>query len=31
VLQEESLVQIYDDAHVRTHRVNGRTFVWSDW
>jgi len=31
VLQEENLVQIYDDRHVRTHRVNGRTFVWSDW
>ena len=29
-LQEENLIQIYDDIHVRTHRVNGRTFVWSD-
>jgi iron complex transport system ATP-binding protein len=31
VLQEDNLVRIYDDTHVRTHRVNGRTFVWSDW
>ena len=25
-----NLVRIYDDEHVRTHRVNGRTFVWSE-
>jgi iron complex transport system ATP-binding protein len=31
VLREEILTRIYDDAHVRVRRVDGRTFVWSDW
>lgn len=31
VLQEERLMEIYDDEHVRSRRVDGRTFVWSDW
>lgn len=30
VLTEKNLMRIYDDQHVRTHRVNGRTFVWSE-
>ncbi|MFQ5791208.1 MAG: ABC transporter ATP-binding protein, partial [Acidobacteriota bacterium] len=31
VLREEELAQVYDDRHVRTRRVEGRTFVWSEW
>ena len=31
VLQEERLMEIYDDARVRSRRVDGRTFVWSEW
>jgi ABC-type cobalamin/Fe3+-siderophores transport system ATPase subunit len=30
VLREVVLADIYDDAHVRTSRVEGRTFVWSE-
>lgn len=29
VLCDETLRAVYDDAHVRTRRVEGRTFVWS--
>jgi len=31
VLQEDRLMEIYDDARVRSRRVDGRTFVWSEW
>lgn len=31
VLKESSLASIYDDPHVRTRRVDGKTFVWSEW
>jgi iron complex transport system ATP-binding protein len=31
VLREERLKEIYEDTHVRACRVDGRTFVWSEW
>ena len=31
VLRAERLVDIYDDPHVRSERLDGRTFVWSEW
>lgn len=31
VLQEEQLTAIYDDERIRSRRVEGRTFVWSEW
>ena len=31
VLQEDRLMEIYDDARVRSRRVDGRTFIWSEW
>ncbi|HXV61899.1 MAG TPA: ABC transporter ATP-binding protein [Vicinamibacteria bacterium] len=31
VLSEKRLAAIYDDPHVRTREVAGRTFVWSEW
>ena len=31
VLQEDRLMEIYDDERVRSRRVDGRTFVWSEW
>jgi iron complex transport system ATP-binding protein len=30
VLNEETLSDVYDDPHVRAHRIEGRTFVWSE-
>jgi len=30
VLHNSVLAEIYDDRHIRTHRVEGRTFVWSE-
>ena len=30
VLRNSVLADIYDDLHVRTHRLEGRTFVWSE-
>jgi iron complex transport system ATP-binding protein len=31
VLREERLREIYEDTHVRARRLDGRTFVWSEW
>jgi iron complex transport system ATP-binding protein len=31
VLREDSLKEIYEDSHVRARRLDGRTFVWSEW
>jgi len=31
VLQEDRLMEIYEDPRVRSRRVEGRTFVWSEW
>ena len=31
VLVPAMLAKIYDDPRVQTHRVEGRTFVWSEW
>jgi iron complex transport system ATP-binding protein len=31
VLREERLSEIYEDPHVRACRLEGRTFVWSEW
>lgn len=30
VLNETTLSEVYDDPHVRAHRIEGRTFVWSE-
>lgn len=31
VLEEASLASIYDDPNVKTRRIEGKTFVWSEW
>jgi ABC-type hemin transport system ATPase subunit len=31
VLREEVLASGFDDSRVRTGRIEGRTFVWSEW
>jgi ABC-type cobalamin/Fe3+-siderophores transport system ATPase subunit len=31
VLREDQLKRIYDDDRARSRRVDGRTFVWSEW
>ena len=31
VLQEDRLMEIYEDQRVRSRRIDGRTFVWSEW
>ncbi|HXB56656.1 MAG TPA: ABC transporter ATP-binding protein [Vicinamibacteria bacterium] len=31
VLREDTLKEIYEDANVRACRLDGRTFVWSEW
>lgn len=31
VLREEVLAGAFDDSRVRTGRIEGRTFVWSEW
>jgi iron complex transport system ATP-binding protein len=31
VLREEVLKEIFEDSHVHTRRLDGRTFVWSEW
>jgi ABC-type cobalamin/Fe3+-siderophores transport system ATPase subunit len=31
VLQESRLMEIYGDEHVRSRRIDGRTFIWSEW
>jgi iron complex transport system ATP-binding protein len=31
VLREDRLREIYEDTHVRARRLDGRTFVWSEW
>ena len=30
VLRDSVLADVYDDLHVRTHRMEGKTFVWSE-
>ena len=30
VLNEKTLAEVYEDPGVRAHRVEGRTFVWSE-
>ncbi len=30
VLTESTLADVYEDPHVRAHRIEGRTFVWSE-
>lgn len=30
VLSEPALAEVYDDPNVRAHRIEGRTFVWSE-
>lgn len=30
VLCQQSLSEVYDDAHIRTSRVDGRTVIWSE-
>lgn len=30
VLNEKTLADVYDDPRVRAHRIEGRTFVWSE-
>lgn len=30
VLSETTLAEVYDDPNVRAHRIEGRTFVWSE-
>jgi len=31
VLREDRLMEIYEDQRVRSRRIDGRTFVWSEW
>lgn len=30
ILRDSILSQVYDDAHVRSRRLDGRTFIWSE-